>query len=332
MTIEVRRVDPADEAEVRAWWDVSNAAHAERAYNPMRPFELWLDNLRVPNPDEKVGAFGAWAGDELLGTSTMSFPQLDNTHHSSAVLTVPRDRRRRGAGTALLRHWEELARAEGRRTLLAECATTDGADNDGTRFAAAHGFSVANREETKVVSLREAPASWAPLDAEAAARLGDHRIVTVRGAIPDEYVEGYCAMVSEFVGLIPLGDIELEKVDFTPDRLRRQEERAVAQGRDTITAIGLAPDDTPCATSFLNLVSSRPERAYIGITMVLPDHRGHGLGLGVKLATHRALMAAYPGCEQVATGNASANTHMNAINERMGYRVLETMLEMQKKL
>ena len=65
--------------------------------------------------------------------------------------------------------------------------------------------------------------------------------------------------------------------------------------------------------------------------MVLPEHRGHSLGLAMKLATHRSLVAQVPECRIVATGNADVNAHMNAVNERMGYRLVEQLLEFQKK-
>jgi hypothetical protein len=43
------------------------------------------------------------------------------------------------------------------------------------------------------------------------------------------------------------------------------------------------------------------------------------------------LVAQVPECRIVATGNADVNAHMNAVNERMGYRLVEQMLEFQKK-
>ena len=38
-----------------------------------------------------------------------------------------------------------------------------------------------------------------------------------------------------------------------------------------------------------------------------------------------------PECRIVATDNADANAQMNAVNERMGYRLVEQLLEVQKK-
>jgi hypothetical protein len=64
----------------------------------------------------------------------------------------------------------------------------------------------------------------------------------------------------------------------------------------------------------------------------MPEARGHRLGLAMKLASHRALRAEFDECELVVTTNADVNDHMNAINEAMGYRLVEQMLEYQKRL
>ena len=66
--------------------------------------------------------------------------------------------------------------------------------------------------------------------------------------------------------------------------------------------------------------------------MVLPEHRGHRLGLATKLASHRALRAAVPACRLVTTSNAEVNMHMNAINEAIGYRLVETLVEYHRTI
>ena len=43
-------------------------------------------------------------------------------------------------------------------------------------------------------------------------------------------------------------------------------------------------------------------------------------------------MATYPELVTVDTSNAEVNTWMNAVNEALGYRTIETLLELQKKL
>ena len=52
-------------------------------------------------------------------------------------------------------------------------------------------------------------------------------------------------------------------------------------------------------------------------------HRGHRLGLRIKVAMMDWLAQAEPQLEHIVTGNASSNSHMIGINEDMGYRVLD---------
>ena len=75
-----------------------------------------------------------------------------------------------------------------------------------------------------------------------------------------------------------------------------------------------------------------PQRGFQSGTLVLPEHRGRGLGLAMKVANHRAIRAAFPQCRVLMTGNAGVNAAMNAVNERLGYREVERCVEVQKQL
>ena len=75
-----------------------------------------------------------------------------------------------------------------------------------------------------------------------------------------------------------------------------------------------------------------PERGIQSGTLVSPKHRGHRLGLAVKVANQQALTERFPELAWIITGNADVNTHMNAINDRLGFRVVERCLEVEKAL
>ena len=49
-------------------------------------------------------------------------------------------------------------------------------------------------------------------------------------------------------------------------------------------------------------------------------HRGHRLGMLVKLSNLRRLRAEYPAVERVVTYNAAEIDHMLAINVALGFR------------
>jgi RimJ/RimL family protein N-acetyltransferase len=63
-----------------------------------------------------------------------------------------------------------------------------------------------------------------------------------------------------------------------------------------------------------------PGWGYQFLTAVTRAHRGHRLGLLVKVATHQWLVDAEPGVRRVQTSNSETNRHMIAINEALGYR------------
>ena len=65
---------------------------------------------------------------------------------------------------------------------------------------------------------------------------------------------------------------------------------------------------------------------------MLPEHRGHSLGLAMKVANQQALRAAYPECRILMTGNADVNAAMNAVNVKLGFREVERCIELQKDL
>ena len=71
-------------------------------------------------------------------------------------------------------------------------------------------------------------------------------------------------------------------------------------------------------------------RGFQSGTLVDPAHRGHRLGLAIKLANHRRVRARTPTCRLLLTGNAGVNAPMNAVNDALGYREIERCVEMQK--
>jgi hypothetical protein len=117
-----------------------------------------------------------------------------------------------------------------------------------------------------------------------------------------------------FIGEIPTGDLELEEASWTPERLRDNERRAAAIGRLQVIGAAIAPDGHLCGFSDVKIDRADPRHAAVGGTLVLPGHRGHRLGIAMKLATHRRTAELFPSCAYVETGNAGVNAPMNAVN------------------
>ena len=66
-------------------------------------------------------------------------------------------------------------------------------------------------------------------------------------------------------------------------------------GRHILTALAIAPDGSVAGAADVRINEADPTHGQIGITLVDPAHRGHRLGMALKIATHDLALATYPG-------------------------------------
>ncbi len=328
MAVDIEKINPRNEAALRAWWQVGHDATADR---PGKPWPLWEQSrvsLPAPNPERDVTLLAAIDGREMVGAGMAILPSRDNLHLAGSAVYVDVARRRQGIGSALLAEVEVLAAGHGRTTLTGEAYLPPGGTVPAEAFAAARGFAVASRESIKELTLADYRERRAALTVDPSG----HRIVTFDTVCPDEHVESFGRLLGMLLSEIPLGDLDLEDSEWSVERIRDAEQRQVATGRHVHTALAVAPDGEVAGVSDVRVDDTDHEQAQVGITIVDPAHRGHRLGLALKLATHDLALATYPGLLTLDTSNAEVNTHMNAVNDALGYRTIETLLELQKRL
>ncbi|HEY0934258.1 MAG TPA: hypothetical protein VGD91_11005 [Trebonia sp.] len=73
------------------------------------------------------------------------------------------------------------------------------------------------------------------------------------------------------------------------------------------------------AMTHLSVEPGDPRWGHQGLTAVTGPHRGHRPGLLVKTTLLEWLAGAEPAVDRVETGNASANQHMIAVNDALGF-------------
>ena len=129
-----------------------------------------------------------------------------------------------------------------------------------------------------------------------------------------------------------MGERGLEPERWDKGRLREREERFRRSGRQEVSTIAVAPDGTVAGLTEVLVSDHRPQLGLQGGTLVAKEHCGHRLGIQMKVFNHRAVRRAHPGCVHLLTGNADVNKHMNAVNDRLGYRTVGRLAEMQKDL
>lgn len=335
--VQVEQVNPGNEPLLRALWEACREAEAERPHGGFfPPFELFQQAFATSAPDRDVLLLAAFETvaqrGRVVGAARMELPTIDNRHLCNVQVYVPPPVRRRGIGSALLVEGERVAAAHGRTTSLGEAHGSDAGESAGVRFGAAHGYDVVHSEEVKLVDLLATEHTWPALEAHAAERLAPYQLVWWTDPAPEEYLPELCRMYDAFLDEAPTGGLDLRQQRFTPERLRDGERRRADTRRNQLVVAARVPDGTLAGHSAVTVSEQTAELAFISTTLVMPEHRGHRLGIAMKVRLHQLLRSEFPACATVVTGNAGVNTWMNAINDQLGYRVVEQILEMQKVL
>jgi GNAT superfamily N-acetyltransferase len=323
--MQTRPLDPSDDEQLRAFYDVSWRAEMEdgRPWNGHWTFEELATLLREPSRDRMMLGHCAYDGDTLVGAGVVNLGLLDNTDKGWLFAMVDPPHRRNGAGTALVEDMVERVRADGRTEVLssASYAGPERDDAPAVLFARGLGFRVANTEITRNLSLPVDEALLDEVETEGAERRHGYTVETFRHAVPDELLPSYCHLVNQLVLDAPHGDLTFEESRLTPDVARENMARNRALGRTVFYSLAVR-DGEAVAQSDLAVQPGDSRTAMQWATLVRRDHRGHRLGSAVKVANLRAIQRERPDVTVISTANAETNEFMVSINERLGFEVV----------
>ncbi len=337
--VEVRRIDPDDDAALAAWSAVLQSSDRD----------LWPDEVGYTLTDTRAvarfrGRSRRWElfaaaepGGPMLGVGSMEFPQRDNLHAVDIIVAVHPEHRRRGVGTAIVEHLDEVARADGRRTLnsLVDVPAAKSPTHASRFFAPKVGFDSTIPGHSRRLSL---PADKARVDllreVVADARDAAHyRVLTFEAPWPDELVEDQCTLHKVMSTDEPAGDGDRQEETWDPERVHEADELLAAREARKLVAVAQhVPSGRIVAFSEILLADDTPDQSWQMITVVHPAHRGHRLGLATKIANLDVLAERAPAVRVVRTGNAAVNAPMIAVNDMMGFEVVGEGTFWQKHL
>ena len=187
------------------------------------------------------------------------------------------------------------------------------------------------RRLLRIVDLDDAQLSR--LKEDATAHSADYSLLQWEGPAPAEILDDLAVLHSRMTIDAPLEDLDWEPENWTPERYREREQRVVANGQVCLCTVARHdPSGQIVALTDIGLTNDLPEIAYQWATIVLPSHRGHRLGMLVKLANLAYLRSSRPQVRTLNTWNAAINDHMVSINEAIGFRAVERWREWQLEL
>jgi GNAT superfamily N-acetyltransferase len=335
-TYRILDLDPANQAHVDASYELDKAARAAdvQDFPPPCPFHH-QQALRIPMPGEDTRHWLAYLDGEPVGWAKVDLPTLDNPDNAWLELLVHPSSRRRGAGRALYGHAVEHARANGRTRLvgmsvepLSAGPTLTGA---GSAFAVAVDAQDALRDVRR--RLEVSTVDWPALEAitaEAWTHAEGYSLMQWRDRAPEDAIGHIAYLEGRMVTDAPMGDLAWEPERYDLERMRARESVSMARGSRTYNS-AVRDDRTGRVVAWTDLMfeHSIGHHAWQGTTIVEPEHRGHRLGIIVKLANLRYAAAAEPQLGAIDTWNAGVNDHMISINEAMGFRPVDVWVNWQ---
>jgi GNAT superfamily N-acetyltransferase len=328
---KVSQIDPRDGEAFDAWFSVLHASDQERW--PQRPG--WQREERLAMALDRVGPedhrclVAQCDEGEVIGIAALELYRFENRHVARVDIRVRPDCRRMGIGSAIEHAAEEMARAEGRRELggmdevPSDGKATGTAPGASSAFARSHGFAAAQQLVRRDLPLPPDAGRMEALQRQADAALSGYTLSTFWGGWAEDDLEDRCELGRRMSTDIPLGEQSLDEEVWDPARVRQLEANLAAQNRAmVITAARHDASGRIVAFTEVAVPRGAPESVWQHDTLVMREHRGHRLGLAVKLANTTALVEAYPQARTVSSWNAAENEHMIAINDAMGYDVV----------
>lgn len=293
-----------------------------------------LHQLRGVQRSTKYAHFVAVEDGVDVAYGTARLPLLDNFFGATVSLSVLPSRRSRGVGTTFAEAMLEFLRSEGRTNAVWSVGSPVGEESPGCAFSRAMGAQVALSSLRRELDLRNVDDR--ELDNLVGAQIkgwdSDYEIVTWADRAPDHLVEGVAQLVGRMSTDTPRGDLLFELEMWDASRWREKEDDAFRAGRRRLAAGAVDHSGHLVAFTDIGAWALDPVVAEQWNTIVDPDHRGHRLGLATKVANLRNLRREIPGVLRLETWNALENSHMIAINERLGFQIVERVDQYQLAL
>jgi GNAT superfamily N-acetyltransferase len=256
--------------------------------------------------------------------------------------------RRAGIGTAIASAVEAMAASDGKKKALVYTpiagmggeqltpptgfGSVDASHPD-TRFLLARGYRLEQVERASRLSLPVDDLAARVVEAERTSGT-DYRTTFWEGRTPEPWLEDFARLATRMSTDAPTAGLEEPEDVWTVDRVIESDDRNARLNprRRVVAAVEHIPSGRLVGFTVLSVPRHAARAVDQYATLVLREHRGHRLGMLLKVANLAHLERVAPGHPSVITFNAEENRHMLDVNEAVGFHPIASESAWRKDL
>lgn len=329
-------IDAPDAADFIEMTHVRNEIEADTLGNRdlcYEPAEL-LPNWQDPYQPQRLMV--ARVDRRIVARAVYEAPLSEGSTEAWLSIEVLPEFRRRGIGSALYDTLAGFAAADG-RTVIQSYVMHKRVDGETlspptgfgsvplntpeTTFLLHRGFHLEQVERMSRLALpfdRKTIASI--LEGAMDAAGSDYRLVSWVGRTPDQWLADVAALHQRMSTDAPSAGLDFAEEAWDEERMRQLDDRRATSPRTMlVVAAEHVPTGKLAGFTELSVPPEIDRPVEQQDTLVLREHRGHRLGMLLKVANLQFLAETYPGHPSVTTFNAEENRHMLDVNEAVGF-------------
>jgi GNAT superfamily N-acetyltransferase len=322
----------ADEAQLRRFHGTESVIFGwDFTALPADPIEDYRPALKGPMGGEQVEFWlGTADGTDVIAAS-IRYPIHDNLDLANIEVCVHPDHRGQGHGRAGVEAVLQRVRELGRTRVMAQLPshTRHVTPAPAVTLAQSYGAKSLLTEYRRVLDAEALDLTVLQAmadDAQAAA--AGYTLVMWGDRTPPEWIDDMARLQALMSTDPPQGELDMEPEVWDADRYLSREQSVIDRGRQHLV-VAARHNDSERLAGFTDLAApiGTPEVGYQWSTIVADEHRGHRLGMLMKVANLRQLRAELPFVRYLNTWNAEENSQMVAINEALGFVPMESWTE-----
>lgn len=334
--VDIRRLDLDDVATVDEWFALRRASFALDLPDDPDPVRGEIvASIAHPRPGYVPEEYVALLDGHVVASMRLGFNTIENKHVAGVGGCVDPRFRRRGIGRAMWDHALDRIRAKGCTVVQATAfaPVEGGADRliHGIEFLKAMGAEPKLDEIRRRVDLStvDEDANAALLE-DAWNRADGYELRRWVNFMPSELIDDIAYLDGRVLTDSPTGDLDIEAFKVDAARIRAADCAKLRTG----VHVALVHNDSGRVAAWACLSHGVDHKGFAshGVTIVDPEHRGRRLGTVVKLELHRYAKAVTPGLRVIDTYNAAENGHMIRINDLVGFRPLDALVDFQREV